>query len=290
MPSRILRDGYISSERLSVLDDSTWRFYMSLIAIVDDYGCAEWNPATIRGKLYPYDDPPKSTVEIRGLMDGCLKGDRPLIVTYNVNGKDYLQIQQFDQRKQSKPKYPLPESTVDHGEKPLHATRARSESGIRSRVSESKTLADPPPPSPTMPRRPRQPDFQPFEPDEPADAVTRTAEELCRMHAAAGMRAGEVATAAAAIARWCRNAVHPEKILAAMRDAHPRYVAVDWHPRMARNPGGSLPTVAQWLATDEWKHPPAAVAIAPAKPARKLTNMEQWELESAEREAREATK
>lgn len=140
MPTRILRDGLISSERVAALSDAAFRFYLSLFCVVDDYGCLEWSPKVIRGKLYPHRDPPCSTVEICGFLTECSNGDRPLIVFYEELGKQYIQIQQFGQRLQAKSKCPLPKppfSTVTHGEKPLRATRARSESESES---ESRTV------------------------------------------------------------------------------------------------------------------------------------------------------
>ena len=101
MPSRILRDGLISSERVAKLPDDVFRFYLSLFCVVDDYGCAEWAPLVLRGKLWPYRETPFSTVEINQFLDTVTHGEKPLVIHYQCKDKEYIQIQNFGQRHQA---------------------------------------------------------------------------------------------------------------------------------------------------------------------------------------------
>ena len=118
MPTRMIREGILTSERVNELSDRAELFYRRLMSVVDDYGRFTANPTLLRSACYPLKvDSVKEDSIKKHLAEAVGAG---LIVLYTVGGKEYLEIQDFGQRIQSKSKYPEPngvplKSTVDHG-------------------------------------------------------------------------------------------------------------------------------------------------------------------------------
>lgn len=121
MPTRMIRDGILASERVNELSERAELFYRRLMSVVDDYGRYTANPTLLRSACYPLKvDSVKEDSIKKHLAEAAGAG---LIVLYTVGGKEYLEIQDFGQRIQSKSKFPAPtdiprESTVGHGEPP----------------------------------------------------------------------------------------------------------------------------------------------------------------------------
>lgn len=121
MPTRMIREGILTSERINALSERAELFYRRLMSVVDDYGRFSANPTLLRASCYPLKlDSVKEDSIKRHLAEAA---DVGLIVLYTVAGKAYLQLQDFGQRVQSKSKFPEPpgvhqESTVVHGEPP----------------------------------------------------------------------------------------------------------------------------------------------------------------------------
>lgn len=117
MPTRMLRDGILTSERVDSLSDRAELFYRRLMSVVDDYGRFHANPTLLRTACYPLKpDIVKEDSIKKHLAEAASAG---LIVLYTVGGKEFLEIQDFGQRIQSKSKFPEPTdsgSTVVHGE------------------------------------------------------------------------------------------------------------------------------------------------------------------------------
>jgi len=124
MPTRMIRDGILTSERVNALSERAELFYRRLMSVVDDYGRFSANLTLLRASCYP--------LKLDGVKEDSIKKhlaeavDAGLIVLYTVGSKQCLQLQDFGQRIQSKSKYPeppgnggrLPESTVLHGDPP----------------------------------------------------------------------------------------------------------------------------------------------------------------------------
>ncbi len=53
MANRIIKDSILTSETVGGLDDLTWRVFVSLIVLADDFGRGKANPAIIRGQAFP---------------------------------------------------------------------------------------------------------------------------------------------------------------------------------------------------------------------------------------------
>lgn len=133
--SRIIREGFVDSEKVSAL---SWRaecFYHRLLLVADDYGLFDARPTILRTRLFPMHLDKVSNQDIQG----CLREaeDAGLVRIYCVKGKDYVQIINFGQRRQSKPKFPLPQD-VSHGD-PRESTVNNGEPRGSTAYTETKT-------------------------------------------------------------------------------------------------------------------------------------------------------
>lgn len=106
MPTRIIREGILTSERINALSERAELFYRRLMSVVDDYGRFPANLTLLRASCYP--------LKLDSVKEDSIKKhlaeaeDAGLIVLYTVAGKAYLELQDFGQRIQAKSKYPEP--------------------------------------------------------------------------------------------------------------------------------------------------------------------------------------
>jgi hypothetical protein len=104
MPTRMLREGLLDSERYSHLSDQGKLFFVHLILIADDFGCLSLSPAYLRRRIF-YNAP--SNELIAKLI--CEVADADLIRTYEVDRRALAFIPRFGQRLRiNKSKYPIP--------------------------------------------------------------------------------------------------------------------------------------------------------------------------------------
>lgn len=108
------------------------------MSVVDDYGRFYGSPLTVRGACWPTCPEKVSDVEIRTWIAECVSGDNPLITLYEVNGVKYLLINDFNQQRRTKSKFPQPEIN-------LISDCQQNDCTSRSRISESKSEAEPDP-------------------------------------------------------------------------------------------------------------------------------------------------
>jgi hypothetical protein len=140
MPTRILRDGIISSRAVAGLSDQAEILYRRLMSVVDDYGRMEADIDLIRAKCFPVQLERWTTARVFKAFAEL--GSSPLVTIYSGPEKKLFQLNKFGQRVQSKPKYPSPEecvenkglpfSTVDHGEPRWISVQSESESETES--------------------------------------------------------------------------------------------------------------------------------------------------------------
>lgn len=122
MPNRMIRDGILSSERVNQLGALEEVFYRRLMSVVDDYGRFYGNPSLIRAACFPLKLEKVSDSDIGKWLQVTEKAG--LVRQYRAtDGKRYIQLLDFNQRIQSKSKFPepdgdSPESTVIHGDSP----------------------------------------------------------------------------------------------------------------------------------------------------------------------------
>ena len=149
VPTRILREGILDSRAVNALSEPEEILYRRLMSIVDDHGRCEADPDLIRARCFPLQLERWPSVRVREVLI-ALRGS-PLITVYHRGDKTYIQIENFGQRIQSKPKCAgpydsgsviekkgVPFSTVGHGDSPPRASRARTKSESES---ESETAA-----------------------------------------------------------------------------------------------------------------------------------------------------
>ena len=110
MPSRILREGILSSERVDALNGwASECFYRRLMSVVDDYGRYFANPSLLRAACYPLKLDKVSNADIGKWLADCAGAD--LVSTYEIEGKAYLQVLDFRQQERAKQsKFPEPPS------------------------------------------------------------------------------------------------------------------------------------------------------------------------------------
>ena len=115
MPSRYIREDYLTSEHVDALDVHSERFFFRLFLVVDDFGRTDANLKILRSKCYPLKDDIRTT-DISRFLDTVEKAG--LIHLYTVAGKRYLEILRFNQSrancrsaKSKFPDPPVPESS-----------------------------------------------------------------------------------------------------------------------------------------------------------------------------------
>lgn len=114
----MIREGFLDSEKVAALSWRTECFFHRLLLVADDYGLFDARPTVLRTRLFPLHLDKISNQDIQDCLHETEAAG--LVRAYCVGGKDYVQIINFGQRRQSKPKFPLPDgdspcNTVSHG-------------------------------------------------------------------------------------------------------------------------------------------------------------------------------
>jgi hypothetical protein len=105
MPSRLIREGILTSERVDLLDAPSEVFYRRLMSKVDDHGLYDARPSVLRASLYPLRVDRVREADISRSIAACEKAG--LIALYVDAGKPYLQMLDTRWTARSEPKYPL---------------------------------------------------------------------------------------------------------------------------------------------------------------------------------------
>lgn len=115
MPSRILREGILSSERVDAL--ASWGsecFYRRLMSVVDDFGRYYANPSLLRAACYPLKLDKVSNADVEKWLAEC--AGAALVSTYECGGKRYLQMHDFRQQERAKTsRFPSPDGQPPDG-------------------------------------------------------------------------------------------------------------------------------------------------------------------------------
>lgn len=117
MPNRILREGILTSERIALLAWPEEVFYRRLMSIVDDFGRHEAGDQLLRAKLYPLQTDSVRAADIARWKAACLKAG--VILCYEVNGKQYLAVLDFNQQQRTPSKCPAPLAIDSNCSQPL---------------------------------------------------------------------------------------------------------------------------------------------------------------------------
>lgn len=111
MPSRIIREGILTSERVDALSLNAEVFYRRVMSVVDDYGRFSANPALLRASCYPLRLDIVKEDAIKEMLAECVVAG--LIVVYKVGAKSFLEMIDFKQQVRAKDsKYPSPDEQV----------------------------------------------------------------------------------------------------------------------------------------------------------------------------------
>lgn len=115
MPTRILRDGILTSERVNSLSEPAELFYRRLMSVTDDHGRYFANRTILRSHCYPLKIDTVTEVMVSERLVECQRAG--LLVVYVVEGTAYLQLCDYGQRVQAKSKFPAPPTEI-HGDSP----------------------------------------------------------------------------------------------------------------------------------------------------------------------------
>jgi len=110
MPTRIIRDGILTSERVNALSPLAELFYRRLMSVADDHGRYTGNLTLIRSSCYPLKIDSVKEDSIKKHLAECI--DVGLIVPYTVDAKPYIWLVDFGQRINGKSKFPEPPKEV----------------------------------------------------------------------------------------------------------------------------------------------------------------------------------
>ena len=100
MPSRILREGILTSERVDMLTPQGELFYRRLMSVVDDFGRFDGRPQMLRVSCFPLRVDRVREADISRWLDELQTAG--LIALYAVNGKPYLEMHDFRQQVRAK--------------------------------------------------------------------------------------------------------------------------------------------------------------------------------------------
>src|SRR5579859_2458285 len=106
MPTRIIRDGILTSERVNALSPLAELFYRRLMSVADDHGRYSGNLTLIRSSCYPLKVDSVKEDSIKKHLAECV--DAGLVVPYTVGSKPYIWLSDFGQRINGKSKFPEP--------------------------------------------------------------------------------------------------------------------------------------------------------------------------------------
>lgn len=112
MPSRILREGILTSERVAELGWPAEVFYRRLMSVVDDYGRYYATPMLLRAACYPLHLDKVSDADIGKWLQATEKAG--LVSVYPASdGKRYLQMADFKQQVRAKDsRFPAPDGQM----------------------------------------------------------------------------------------------------------------------------------------------------------------------------------
>lgn len=134
MPNRIIREGILTSTRVNALDWEEEVFYRRLLSYVDDYGRCEAHAALLRAALFPLKiDQVRETTIVR-LLKAVEKAG--LIRVYEVNGKRFLEVNDFRQQVRSNSKHPSPDDAQPRSVCAASAKQPRANAHLGVSVSE----------------------------------------------------------------------------------------------------------------------------------------------------------
>lgn len=104
MPNRIIREGILTSLRVNALNWEEEVFYRRLLSYVDDFGRCEAHAALLRAALFPLKLDQMREANVERLLTAVERAG--LVRLYTVEGKRFLEVDNFRQQTRSASKHP----------------------------------------------------------------------------------------------------------------------------------------------------------------------------------------
>ena len=139
MPASFLVRGeaYLESERVNSLSGPAEKFYWRLMCAADSFGRMDARPAILRTRLYSLQLDKIRESDMPRLLAECETAG--LVRCYEISGKPYLQIDKFEQRLRTKPKYPAPPADTPAADLPQTCRTSMSMStSMRKRMKKKR--------------------------------------------------------------------------------------------------------------------------------------------------------
>ena len=144
MPQRFLRPGITTSSKWNSLDWFDQSFYIRLLTLVDDAGRYDARPEILRAYCFPLRD---DVTRQETAAAGSRLRAAGLLEIYNVDGKEFLQLTNWQERMRNKSKWPEPTAANGSQRQPTAAESCQkllpsaSPSPSPSTASSGDTLA-----------------------------------------------------------------------------------------------------------------------------------------------------
>jgi len=104
LPTRIIREGILTSEPINSLSERAEIFYRRLMSVADDFGRYFAHPSLLRAACFPLLLDRYSEADVKQMLSECEARD---VLTVYGAGK-YLQVHKFRQQTRSASKFPEP--------------------------------------------------------------------------------------------------------------------------------------------------------------------------------------
>jgi hypothetical protein len=108
MPTRLIREGYLDSERISKAGEKAEVLFIRLMLVADDYGRFDGRVSVICRRCWPLGEPTDPTeIDVTERLSQLATAG--LLIQYEHQGKPFIYIPKFKQRtRATKSKYPEP--------------------------------------------------------------------------------------------------------------------------------------------------------------------------------------
>lgn len=113
MPNRILKESFLTSERIASLSDFEFRLWTALIVMADDYGRGLASPAIIKGRAFPY----KERLPLSDITKALANlAAHDCIELYEVDGRSFYAFPRWSAHQNVRAKrsrYPAPDGSME---------------------------------------------------------------------------------------------------------------------------------------------------------------------------------
>lgn len=125
MPQRFLRPGIRTSERFNSVSRNAQALYLAILTLVDDYGRYDGRPSVLHGEAFAVWNDLNPLISVNPQETAalcCALSESKLVEFYEVEGKKYLQLVQWQERARGPSKFPEPSAGIRSGTQPIPAS------------------------------------------------------------------------------------------------------------------------------------------------------------------------